>query len=48
MRLTQLDAATEVDDLKQPTSNRLESLWGGPSGSMEYSYQRPMACVFSI
>lgn len=28
MRLTQLDAAVEVDDLRQPPSNRLESLSG--------------------
>ena len=28
MRLTQLDAATVVDDLRQPPSNRLESLGG--------------------
>lgn len=28
MRLTQLDAATDVDDLRQPPSNRLESLAG--------------------
>lgn len=28
MRLTQLDAATEVDDLRQPPSNRLERLSG--------------------
>lgn len=28
MRLTQLDAATDVDDLRQPLSNRLEALIG--------------------
>ena len=28
MRLTQLEAATEVDDLRQPPSNRLERLSG--------------------
>ena len=28
MRLTQLDAATKVDDLRQPPSNRLERLSG--------------------
>lgn len=28
MRLTQLDAATDVDDLRQPPSNRLERLSG--------------------
>ena len=32
MRLTQLDAATEVDDLRQPPSNRLESLSGDRLG----------------
>jgi len=32
MRLTQLDAATEVDDLRQPPSNRLESLLGSRAG----------------
>ena len=32
MRLTQLDAATEVDDLRQPPSNRLESLSGSRFG----------------
>ena len=28
MRLTQLEAATDVDDLRQPPSNRLERLSG--------------------
>jgi proteic killer suppression protein len=28
MRLTQLDAATRIDDLRLPSSNRLESLSG--------------------
>ena len=32
MRLTQLDAATDVDDLRQPPSNRLESLSGDRQG----------------
>ena len=32
MRLTQLDAATEVNDLRQPPSNRLESLSGSRFG----------------
>lgn len=32
MRLTQLDAATEVEDLRQPPSNRLEALSGDMSG----------------
>lgn len=32
MRLTQLDAATEVEDLRQPPSNRLEALVGGRAG----------------
>ena len=32
MRLTQLDAANEVDDLRQPPSNRLESLSGDRLG----------------
>jgi len=32
MRLTQLDAATVVDDLRQPPSNRLESLGGDRAG----------------
>lgn len=32
MRLTQLEAATEVDDLRQPPSNRLESLSGDRVG----------------
>ena len=32
MRLTQLDAATDVDDLRQPPSNRLESLAGDRLG----------------
>ena len=32
MRLTQLDAATVVDDLRQPPSNRLEALSGDLAG----------------
>lgn len=32
MRLTQLDAATSVDDLRLPMSNRLESLSGNREG----------------
>jgi proteic killer suppression protein len=32
MRLMQLDAATDVDDLRQPTSNRLERLSGDRFG----------------
>ena len=32
MRLTQLDAATAVDDLRQPPSNRLEALGGDRTG----------------
>ncbi len=32
MRLAQLDAATDVDDLRQPPSNRLESLSGERQG----------------
>ena len=32
MRLTQLNAATHVDDLRQPLSNRLESLAGDRVG----------------
>lgn len=32
MRLTQLDAATEVDDLRVPPSNRLEALTGDLAG----------------
>jgi len=32
MRLTQLDAAVEVEDLRQPPSNRLERLSGDLAG----------------
>lgn len=32
MRLAQLDAATEVEDLRQPPSNRLEALTGDRLG----------------
>ena len=32
MRLTQLDAATRLEDLKQPPSNRLEALKGDRKG----------------
>jgi proteic killer suppression protein len=32
MRLTQLDAATVVEDLRQPPSNRLEALSGNRAG----------------
>lgn len=32
MRLTQLDAATVVDDLRHPPSNRLEALSGSRNG----------------
>jgi len=32
MRLTQLNAATQIEDLKQPPSNRLEALKGDRKG----------------
>jgi len=32
MRLTQLDAASEIEDLRQPPSNRLERLSGDKLG----------------
>lgn len=32
MRLTQLDAATVVEDMRQPPSNRLEALSGNRAG----------------
>ena len=32
MRLTQLDAATRIEDLKEPLSNRLEALKGDRKG----------------
>lgn len=32
MRLTQLDAATSVNDLRMPSSNRLEALSGDRAG----------------
>ncbi len=32
MRLTQINAATEIDDLKSPPSNRLEALKGDRKG----------------
>lgn len=32
MRLTQLDAATVLEDLRQPPSNRLEALAGNRAG----------------
>lgn len=32
MRLTQLDAATVLEDLRQPPSNRLEALGGDRAG----------------
>jgi len=32
MRLTQLNAATQIEDLKQPPSNRLEALRGDRKG----------------
>lgn len=32
MRLTQLDAAVALDDLRQPPSNRLEALGGNREG----------------
>lgn len=32
MRLTQLNAATHIEDLRQPPSNRLESLVGDRAG----------------
>ena len=32
MRLTQLDAATVIDDLRLPPSNRLEALLGSRAG----------------
>jgi proteic killer suppression protein len=33
MRLTQLDAAVDVDDLRMPPSNRLEALSGDRAGT---------------
>ena len=32
MRLTQLDAATRIEDLRLPPSNQLEALKGGRKG----------------
>jgi proteic killer suppression protein len=32
MRLQQLDAATRIDDMRIPPSNRLEALRGGRAG----------------
>jgi proteic killer suppression protein len=32
MRLTQIDAATQIEDLRQPPSNRLEALKGDRRG----------------
>ncbi len=32
MRLTQIDAVADVDDLRQPPSNRLERLFGDMNG----------------
>jgi len=32
MRLTRSDAATQIEDLKQPPSNRLEALKGDRNG----------------
>jgi proteic killer suppression protein len=32
MRLTQLDAATQIEDFRQPPSNRLEALKGDRKG----------------
>lgn len=32
MRLTQLDAATQIEDLRSPPSNRLEALKGNRKG----------------
>jgi proteic killer suppression protein len=34
MRLTQLDAATQIEDLKSPPSNRLEALKGDRKGRL--------------
>lgn len=32
MRMTQLDAATDIEDLRQPPSNRLEAMSGDRAG----------------
>lgn len=48
LRLTQLDAATEVDDLRLPPSNRLEALGGKRAGqwSMRINDQWRVCFVF--
>jgi proteic killer suppression protein len=33
-RLTQIDAATQIEDLRQPPSNRLEALKGDRKGQL--------------
>ena len=46
MRLTQLDAATEVDDLRQPPSNRLERLSGERLGQWSIRINDRYRCCF--
>ena len=43
MRLTQLDAATRIEDLCLPSSNRLEALAHDRGWIVEHPHQRPVA-----
>ena len=48
MRLTQLDAATRIDDLRLPPSNQLEALKGSRKGqwSIRVNQQRRLCFRF--
>ena len=46
MRLTQLDAANAVDDLRLPLSNRLENLTGNLAGNWSIRINDPWRLCF--
>ncbi len=48
MRLIQLDAATRIEDLRLPPSNRIEPLHGDRAGQWSMPHQRTVARVLSL
>jgi proteic killer suppression protein len=48
MRLTQLHAATEIDDLRMPPSNRLEALLGDLAGKWSFASMTAGVCAFGL
>ena len=48
MRLTQLDAATVIDDLRLPPSNRLEALLGSREGQWSIRINEQWRICFTV